>query len=273
MPHEPDADPRAAFVLEADFEATSGFWHSHRRAQLAHSDDGVITVTTKTGAQKNQWVAPPHRAVWIPPGVEHSIASKRPYKLLTLYVEPGIVPLPEVPRVVAVDRLVEELLRAAAKHPKSAPKGGAEDRLVRVILDRLPLLETAPLLHLPDAKSAELQRITRALAKDPSDARTLDELASEIGASARTVARKFLAETGLTFGQWRTQQRLLAALERLAAGSSVTTVAFEVGYTDVSSFIAAFKGATGETPARYFDSKTDAPKISATAESRRRRRA
>lgn len=273
MPHQPDRDPRAAFVLEADFEATGGFWHSHRRAQLAHSGDGVITVTTRAGAQKSQWVAPPHRAVWIPPGVEHSIASKRPYKLLTLYVEPGLVPLPEVPRVVAVDRLVEELLRAAAKHPKNAPRDGPEARLVRVILDRLPALESSPLLHLPDAKSPELQRITRALTEDPSDARTLDELASEIGASARTVARKFLSETGLTFGQWRTQQRLLAALERLAAGTSVTAVAFEVGYTDVSSFIAAFKAATGETPARYFESKTEASKVNAAAASRSRRRA
>ena len=270
MPHEPDRDPRAAFVLEADFEATEGFWHQHRRAQLVHSDDGVITVKTKTG----RWVAPPQRAVWIPPGVEHAVASKRPFKLLTLYVEAGIVALPEVPRVVAVDRLVEELLRAAAKHPKSAPQGGAEERLVRVILDRLPELAVAPLFHLPDATSKELQRITRALTNDPSDPRTLDEFAAEMGASARTAARKFLSETGLTFGQWRTQQRLVAALERLASGSSVTAVAFEVGYTDVSSFIAAFKAATGETPARYFESKTDdAAPVSAKAESRRRRRA
>src|SRR5687767_5595807 len=105
MPHEPDRDPRPAFVLEADFEATKGFWHSHRRAQLVHADDGVIVVTTKTG----RWVAPPQRAVWIPPGIAHAVASNRPFKLLTLYVDPGIVPLPEEPRVVAVDRLVEEL--------------------------------------------------------------------------------------------------------------------------------------------------------------------
>jgi AraC-like DNA-binding protein len=32
----------------------------------------------------------------------------------------------------------------------------------------------------------------------------------------------------------------------------VTSVAFEVGYDDVSSFIGAFKAAMGETPGRYF---------------------
>lgn len=33
----------------------------------------------------------------------------------------------------------------------------------------------------------------------------------------------------------------------------MTQVAMEVGYADVSSFIAVFKEAFGETPARYFD--------------------
>ena len=56
----------------------------------------------------------------------------------------------------------------------------------------------------------------------------------------------------MTFGRWRQHLRLLAALERLAIGDSVTAAAFEVDYLDVSSFISAFKSATGETPARYF---------------------
>jgi AraC-like DNA-binding protein len=38
----------------------------------------------------------------------------------------------------------------------------------------------------------------------------------------------------------------------LGAGDSVTRVALEVGYGDVSSFIAVFKAAMGDTPARYF---------------------
>jgi AraC-like DNA-binding protein len=46
--------------------------------------------------------------------------------------------------------------------------------------------------------------------------------------------------------------RLLVALEKLGAGASVTQVALEVGYNDVSSFIAVFRDALGETPARYF---------------------
>ena len=41
-------------------------------------------------------------------------------------------------------------------------------------------------------------------------------------------------------------------MERLGAGEAVSNVAFDVGYKDVSSFVAAFKTALGQTPSRYF---------------------
>lgn len=75
-------------------------------------------------------------------------------------------------------------------------------------------------------------------------------LAAESALTERTAARLFLRETGLTFGQWRQQMRLQAALEQLAAGASVTEAAFSVGYADVSSFIAAFKLLFGKTPSQ-----------------------
>jgi AraC-like DNA-binding protein len=113
-------------------------------------------------------------------------------------------------------------------------------------------------LHLPHPESPALQRIAAALAADPADGRTLDQWCAGAGLTVRTAARRFVAETGMTFGRWRQQLRLLAALERLGAGESVTTVALEVGYEDVSAFIAAFKAAMGETPAQYFKGSTPA---------------
>lgn len=247
-PIDPDAGARAAFVLDVRSEATEGPWHAHRRAQLVHAAEGVLTVTTPAG----RWVAPPQRAVWVPSGMKHSVASRRPFRLLTLYVEPGAAPLPGECRVVAVDRLVAELLAAAAAFGADYPPGGPEERLVRVILDRLPALAVTPLLHLPEPTSPPLRRITAALAEDPADRRTLEAWAASVAMTKRTASRRFLAETGMTFGRWRQQFRLLLAVERLGAGGSVSEVAFEVGYEDVSSFISAFKAALGETPARYF---------------------
>jgi AraC-like DNA-binding protein len=43
------------------------------------------------------------------------------------------------------------------------------------------------------------------------------------------VERLFRVETGLSFGRWRQQLRLIEPLRLLAAGEPVTTVALEVG--------------------------------------------
>ena len=55
----------------------------------------------------------------------------------------------------------------------------------------------------------------------------------------------------MSFSKWRQRLRLLSAVERLGHGESVTDVAFDVGYEDVSSFIAMFKLAMGQTPDKY----------------------
>ncbi|MGH8110293.1 MAG: helix-turn-helix domain-containing protein, partial [Arenimonas sp.] len=179
------------------------------------------------------------------------MSSNKGYLLRTLYAEPDAVPLPESCCVVSIDPLAAELMKAAAEFALDYPEVGTEARLIAVILDRLALLEVAP-LYLPLPTNPRLRRIADVLIADPADSRTLEQLAILAAASARTVARGFLAETGQNFAQWRQQLRLLAALERLGTGQSVMSVALDVGYTDVSSFIAVFKAALGQTPARYF---------------------
>ena len=82
----------------------------------------------------------------------------------------------------------------------------------------------------------------------------LKQVRKTAGCSKRTLERLFLYETGLTFGKWRQQMRLLHALRLLAAGQSVTTVALDVGYDTPSAFIAMFRRNLGATPGRYFTS-------------------
>ncbi|MNL64239.1 Bifunctional transcriptional activator/DNA repair enzyme Ada [compost metagenome] len=79
----------------------------------------------------------------------------------------------------------------------------------------------------------------------------MDAWAAQIGMAPRTLARRFLAETGLPLGAWRQQARLMRAQEMLVAGSAVTTVALELGYDNISAFIAMFKREVGITPGRF----------------------
>jgi AraC-like DNA-binding protein len=97
------------------------------------------------------------------------------------------------------------------------------------------------------------------LRRNPDAPGLLKQVARRTGASVRTVERLFRAETGMTFGKWRQQLRLLHALRELASGRPVTAVALEVGYDSPSAFIAMFRSALGTTPTRYFAAPADAP--------------
>ncbi|SAL38007.1 AraC family transcriptional regulator [Caballeronia udeis] len=46
--------------------------------------------------------------------------------------------------------------------------------------------------------------------------------------------------------------RPMRALEMLASGTAVTTIALDLGYENVSAFIAMFRRTFGVTPTQYF---------------------
>jgi AraC-like DNA-binding protein len=78
------------------------------------------------------------------------------------------------------------------------------------------------------------------------------EFGREVGAAERTLARIFVRECRMPFGTWRTQVRLRASLPSLAHGTPLETVAYRVGYSSASAFVAAFRRAVGVTPGAYF---------------------
>ncbi|HVL07562.1 MAG TPA: helix-turn-helix domain-containing protein, partial [Burkholderiaceae bacterium] len=71
------------------------------------------------------------------------------------------------------------------------------------------------------------------------------------GMSRRSFTRLFRLQSGMSFGHWRQQACLLAALTRLAQGQPVTRVAMELGYSSPSAFTVAFRRALGASPSEY----------------------
>lgn len=221
--------------------------HSHRKGQLIHAISGVMVVRTDAAS----WLVPPGLALWMPPGEEHEVEAVTELRMRTVYVEPAIARgLASSCRVVEVRPLLRELLIEAVRIAPDYDPEGPEGRLMRVLLDQLGRMETTP-LHLPMPRDRRLAPVAEALLADPGDDRTIEEWSAAVGASPRTLSRRFLGETGLNFGQWRQRRRVLAALERLAAGEPVTTVALDLGYQSPSAFIAMFRRQLGASPTRY----------------------
>jgi AraC-like DNA-binding protein len=120
-----------------------------------------------------------------------------------------------------------------------------------VLFDLLLPLRIATIDVRPPA-DPRARDVADALLAAPDDPRTLAEWGHAVGASSRTLARAFLADTGLSFGRWRTLVRLQASLPYLAEQLPVSTVARLVGYRTTSAYVAAFRAQTGVTPGRYF---------------------
>lgn len=242
---------RAAEVTTLSYEYRAGHLvpeHFHDQDQLVHAVSGVMTVTTARG----MWVVPPHRAVWIPARVVHSIAMSGAVTMKTVYLKPRLArKLPRQCCVINVSPLLRELVLHACTLGALGPKVAEHVRVLGVLLDQLAVAQTAP-LQLPSPHDPRALRVAQLLLDDPGDDRTLESLCEAVGASKRTIERLFRAETKLTFGKWRQQLSLLHAIRLLAGGDNVTRVALSAGYSTPSAFISMFRRALGTTPTAYF---------------------
>ncbi len=221
--------------------------HRHAPGQLFGATRGLLTIGTDAGL----WVLPAGHAAWIPPHHRHSLRSHGPFAGASVYVaEHACAGLPDVPCALRGNGLLHEAVARAATWTTRA-WDASQRRVAELILDEIRAApRTGSSLPLP--VDPRLMRIARALLDDLSDTRDLAAWAAHGAIAARTLTRRFMAETGLSFGDWRQRARLLRALELLAAGASVTSVALDLGYGNVSAFIAMFRRTFGVTPARFF---------------------
>jgi len=222
--------------------------HQHPRAQLVYAIRGVMRVLSFDGT----WIVPPSQAVWVPPDIPHEVIATDSISIRTLFIDPSAsTELPQSCCVLNVPPLLRELILKAVEIGDDYSPSGSGFRIMQVILDLLQELQPAP-LHLPMGRDKRLRHVMDGLYADPADERGLADWATISGASARTLARLFVKETGMNFGDWRKQLRLLEAIDRLGQGHSVTRVALELGYQSPSAFIAMFRRTLGTPPGAYF---------------------
>ncbi|WP_345817429.1 helix-turn-helix transcriptional regulator (plasmid) [Paraburkholderia sp. PREW-6R] len=241
--------PEGAFLAAAELtqsEPRETAMHHHPRGQLMGALSGLVSVSV----EREQWVVPAIHAIWIPPHCVHGMRSHGPFSGWSVFIaESRCADLPAVPRAICTTALLREAVHRAASWP-GRTLDVQQTRVAEVILDEVAAAP-AELLRLPSPQDARLKRIADALACNLADPRRLEEWAAWAGLSARTLSRRFIAETGMSFAQWRQQARLLRAMELLADGVSVTAIALELGYENVSAFIDMFRRTTGRTPGRY----------------------
>jgi AraC-like DNA-binding protein len=196
-------------------------------------------------------VVPAGCAGWIPAKTRCALEPSGRTQVDVLYLEPLLVRRAGM-RCDVLE--VGPLLKAIVDHVveiESLPANAAGRRLAGVLADQLASARSLD-LRLPSPQRPRAMQVAQLLMTDPSDTLSLAVLGKTVALSARTLARDFLGDTGVTLGRWRRQFRLTHALTLIAEGRPVKDVALEVGYETPSAFVAAFKRALGTTPARLF---------------------
>lgn len=215
--------------------------HVHSWSQIVFAETGLMRLV----AGRDEFVIPPSMAVRVPAGVRHEIRMESETRLRTLYIAPPLDAGGDM-RVLAVSAFFRELIRRVVALAPLRADDSEHAAFAAIVLRELREAASLPLaLRRPQDPRA-------ARAADLAAARvSLAHIARDAGASVRTLQRLFLDETGMSFAQWRTQQRLLAATAALAGGANVARAAESAGYESVSAFVAAFRRQFGNTPGKW----------------------
>ncbi|WP_027016781.1 AraC family transcriptional regulator [Comamonas composti] len=242
-----DAVDRAVLAIGTDYAHGSLLnMHSHRRAQMLYGMSGLMEVETSDGA----WVIPPFSGVWIPAGKPHQVRMQG-VSTRSLYIEPAAVPRTgRHCEVLVVSALLHQLLLASADLPALYEEQGRDGALVQLLLHEIALAPTMPLFA-PMPEDERLAGLCKAFMQSPHIRASPEDWARELCKSPRSFTRLFRQQTGMSFGAWRQQACLMAALSRLAAGASVTEVALDLGYDSPSAFSTMFKRQLGQPPSGF----------------------
>jgi hypothetical protein len=128
-----DDTPRRVVAIGTDYAYGQVLpRHTHRRAQLLYGATGVMQVSTHDG----NWVVPPQRAVWIPPGMAHEVLMLG-VSTRSVYIEPGVVDLGGRCQVINVSPLMRHLLMEAAEVAPVYDETGRDGALIDLLLHEL----------------------------------------------------------------------------------------------------------------------------------------
>jgi AraC-like DNA-binding protein len=247
---DPDDVPRPVVAFGAAMAEVGKIeldLHRHMKGQVLLVQRGALSCEVEGGL----WIVPPRSAVWIPGGALHAIKVTGVLEGFAAFIDPAVSRgLSQACCAVSVTPLLRELLARAAQLPALYEEGGANSRLVAVLLDEIAAAQIED-LHLPMPTDIRLRRIVDLMMASPADRGTLDVWAKQAGLSERTLARVISRETGMSFGRWRQQLGVMLAVKWLAGGASIQQVAADLGYESVPSFVTMFRKALGTSPGRY----------------------
>ncbi|MCL9782080.1 helix-turn-helix transcriptional regulator [Vibrio sp. S4M6] len=231
-----------------DFELVSECpQHSHTWGQFNTIDQGVAEIEI----EDRLLIAPSSYGIWIPAEVVHSSHYKKAQQYCSIYIQPELTAaMPSVPCILAVEPLTRSIINQFVLWNKNHLDSPREIRLANVLLDQLSCASSMS-EYLPTCDDKLLLPILQALKSNPGDKRTLKQWADSVFTTERTLSRRCRKLLGMSFNEWKQRLLFVSALQLLKNSLTVQEIAFELGYSSSSAFIAMFRKHAGTSPEQY----------------------
>lgn len=251
MRFDPDKATAIAVGIRETYDNQTVDYHTHQRAQLMFARQGLMNVKTQEGL----WMLPPTRALFLPGKISHALQCMGTVKLATIYISSDVTDIQswQTSRVINVSPLMREVILRLVDAPWDYDESAKENRLTHVLLDEIELEPGLP-YYLPEPSDPRAKRFCAHMRDNINDRRRITAISQSLGTTARTLERCFKRDVGMSVGSWVQQLRLLVAVQHITLGNSVSDIAFELGYSNPSSFIAAFRAAFNTSPGKFVGS-------------------
>jgi AraC-like DNA-binding protein len=220
-------------------------WHAHEGGQFIFVETGISHLKTELGA----WIVPARRVAWIPPGVRHVSRSSGAGRGWVVISPIGLRTLR---RDVCVLRASALMIASLQRLTQLTSSDASMRRLLWKIVAAEMSAAQPEQLEVPMPTAPRLLKAAQSVLTSPTATASLDKLAVRAGMSRRSFARHFRSQTGLPYARWKRAVIAQHALELVAAGNKVSSVALDVGYESVSAFIAMFRRQYGESPRQFW---------------------
>ena len=223
-------------------------WHSHDLHQVEYALEGVAEVETRDA----RYLLPPQQAMWIPTGCEHR-TTLRGVRSIAVFFDPAALRgADRRARVLAAPPVLREMMRYATRWPitRRDADPAADAFFAALAAVTVECLDDEVPLALPTATDPVVRAVMDATRADLCA--TARAIARAVGVSERTLRRRFVADTAMTWTDYVTASRIVVAVGLLVEGDrTVAEVAYAVGFGSTSAFTRAFRAHTGEIPSRY----------------------
>jgi AraC-like DNA-binding protein len=226
--------------------------------ERAFDADYLLYASTGTfvlDIDERRWTLPPQRAALIARGTMIAVRSKGPATASSVLFGDGEfdAPLPAC-RVFGLSELARQMIlhvmRWDAGRDAADEAANAFFKALASVAGDLAAEEDETWLPKPQSPgmAVAVERMLEYLDRDIE----FGSLAQAAHLSERTLARKFDAELGMSFRDFRHRARMVRAKEMLLAGREpVTEIGLACGFESTSSFIKAFRTFAGVTPRQY----------------------